>query len=154
LELYEISLVFQPANQEAILLSAFEKSNSGKFIEILKSRHNKVAFYESELNNIWKLYNGIIDAIYEQSVADVVAKMETLSTEVLKFKELGSDANPNNLLVVLKDAINQAKSLIGKDEPNTRKILSAIMKLVSGIFMEWFVNAKYVIDKIKRGVKL
>jgi len=152
LELYEISLVFQPANQEAILVSAFEKSNSGKFIEILKARHNKVLFYETQLNYVWELFNDITDAIYEQTTADVVAKMEELSSEVLKFKDLNPDVEKftDTLVAVLRDAVNQVKSIDQTDPDVQKKMISAIMRMVSGRFMDWFVNVKYVIDKMKR----
>jgi hypothetical protein len=154
LELYEISLVFQPANQEAVLVSAFEKSNSGKFIQVLKTRHDKAAFYEMQLNNVWKLFNDITDAIYDQTVNDVITKLETLRSELLKFKDLTDGSFTDNLVAVLNDAINQAKSIDQNDPDIQRKLLSAIMKMVSGRFMDWFVNTKYAVDKMKRPMKL
>jgi hypothetical protein len=151
LELYEISLVFQPANPQAILVSAFEKSNGGKFIEMLKSRHNKALFYESELNNVWKLYLSIGDAIYDQTIDDVISKLEVLSSEVLKFKDLNADVSKDTEVLVagLKDAINQARTL-NQNEPDVKKKLSLIMRMVNSRFMDWFVNTKYAIDKLKR----
>jgi hypothetical protein len=154
LELYEISLVFQPANQEALIVNAIEKSARGKYIEILKTRHSKVSaeFYESQLNEIWKLYNSLIDIIYDQTVNDFIDGLERLSTEILKFKQLNVDTD--TLIAVINDAINQAKSLTNQDPDSQKKFLATILKMVSGGFINWFVNVKYVIDKMKRGINI
>jgi hypothetical protein len=157
LELYEISLVFQPANPEAVLTSAFEKSNSGKYIEVLKSRlNNKTVFYESQINKVWRLFMSITDEIFEGTVDKVIVKLETLKSEVLTFKDLSPEivSETDNLVAVINDAIGEAQKIKSEEKADVQKILlRQTMRMVSGRFMSWFVYAKYLVDNMKRGIK-
>jgi hypothetical protein len=157
LELYEISLVFQPANPQAVLVSAFEKSNSGRYIEILKSRlNNKVVFYESQINKVWQLFMSITDSIFEGTVDDVIAKLEKLKSEILTLKDLSPEiaSETDNLVAVINDAIGEAQKIKGEEKPEIQKmLLRQTMRMVSGRFMSWFTYADYLIRNMKRGIK-
>jgi len=174
LELYEISLVFQPANQEAILVNAIEKSKKENFITVMKSKlqtplpiksHtfidvmkskvkkiNDYSQYETLLNDVWKRYTNLIDIIYDQDSNMFIAELNQISSDIQKFKQSIPEISTyaDNLIDVINDVVNQVKSLTAESPDVQKKLMASLLKIVNGRFMEWFVNTRYVIDKIKR----
>ena len=182
LELYEISLVFQPANQEAILVNAIEKSKKENFITVMKSKLqttatattptpritfvdvmkskvkkiNDYSQYETLLNDVWKRYTNLIDIIYDQDSNMFVAELDQISSDIQKFKQLIPEISTyaDNLIDVINDVVNQVKSLTAENPDVQKKLMASLLKIVNGRFMEWFVNTRYVIDKIKRKINI
>jgi hypothetical protein len=148
LELYEISLVFQPANQEAILVNAIEKSRNGTFIQMLKS---KLKPSKSDLNikDVWTVYTEITNSLYSVPIDDLIAKYQKLKDVMTPFGKVNEQTE--FVLKMLNDVIKNVEST--KDISNKmvrNRILHSINSIFSTAFMKWFTDTDYILSKVSK----
>jgi hypothetical protein len=152
LELYEISLVFQPANPQAILINAVEKSNSGsgKFIQILKSRltiqrmnftdvmKRRITIGPNELRNVWELHNDVIRSAFNESMEQTIQKLTSLKDTVARF----SNVEPQTSLLInlIDNVVENLQSVKNEDEKVKKQVIMSILKIFGGAFNHWFIK--------------